>query len=194
MTSAGTGSGGSSPRDSTAKLARPRRPAGGRPERTGRGGSGGSSPRDSTAKLARPRRPAGGRPERTGRGGSGGSSPRDSTASLDIDGIRRELADAPDGGRLNTLGLGQVVSGPGALDCLADLVAGLRRPAGDVVLLAAATPISVDGRDLRTVIAEALEDRFAVRWVVVGPAGGDVHADEPTVAAAAAAAAGAGCV
>src|SRR5215469_15811065 len=194
MTSAGTGSGGSSPRDSTAKLARPRRPAGGRPERTGRGGSGGSSPRDSTAKLARPRRPAGGRPERTGRGGSGGSSPRDSTASLDIDGIRRELADAPDGGRLNPLGLGQVVSGPGALDCLADLVAGLRRPAGDVVLLAAATPISVDGRDLRTVIAEALEDRFAVRWVVVGPAGGDVHADEPTVAAAAAAAAGAGCV
>jgi glycerol-1-phosphate dehydrogenase [NAD(P)+] len=87
-----------------------------------------------------------------------------------------------------------VVSGSGALDGLADLVTRLRRPSGDVVLLAAATPVSVDGRDLRGVIEEALEDRFAVRWVVVGPAGGDVHADEPTVAAAAAAAVGAGCV
>lgn len=135
---------------------------------------------DGTAKLGGPKR--------------GGSSPRDGTAGLDIDGLRRELADAPDGGRLNPLGLGRVVSGPGALDALADVVAGLRRPAGDVVVLAAATPMSVDGRDLRAVIEEALEDRFAVRWVVVGPAGGEVHADEPTVGAAAAAAAGAGCV
>ena len=133
---------------------------------------------------AKPGRPAGGRPERTGR----------STAGLDIADLRRELADAPDGGRLNPLGLGRVVSGPGALDALADLVAGLRRPAGDVVVLAAATPMSVDGRDLSAVIQAALEDRFAVRWVIVGPADSDVHADEPTVAAAAAAAAGAGCV
>jgi glycerol-1-phosphate dehydrogenase [NAD(P)+] len=135
---------------------------------------------DGTAKLGGPKR--------------GGSSPRDSTAGLDIDGLRRELADAPDGGRLNPLGLGRVVSGPGALDALADVVAGLRPPASDVVVLAAATPMSVDGRDLRAVIEEALSDRFAVRWVVVGPAGGDVHADEPTVASAAAAAVGAGCV
>jgi glycerol-1-phosphate dehydrogenase [NAD(P)+] len=133
---------------------------------------------------AKPGRPAGGRPERTGR----------STAGLDIADLRRELADAPDGGRLNPLGLGRVVSGPGALDALADLVAGLRRPAGDVVVLAAATPMSVDGRDLSAVIQAALEDRFAVRWVIVGAADGDVHADEPTVAAAAAAADGAGCV
>ncbi|HEV2241744.1 MAG TPA: iron-containing alcohol dehydrogenase [Streptosporangiaceae bacterium] len=124
----------------------------------------------------------------------GTAKARAGPGGLDIGGLRRELADAPDGGRLNPLALGRVVSGPGALDALAALVAGLRRPAGDVVVLAAATPMSVDGRDLRAVIQAALADRFAVGWVVVGPAGGDVHADEPTVAAAAAAAAGAGCV
>jgi glycerol-1-phosphate dehydrogenase [NAD(P)+] len=129
-----------------------------------------------------------------GRSPRGNTAPRDSTAGLDIGGLRRELAGADDGGRLNSLALGRVVSGPGALDALADLVAGLRRPAGDVVVLAAATPMSVDGRDLRAVIQAALADRFPVGWVVVGPAGGEVHADEPTVAAAAAAAAGAGCV
>ena len=172
-------------RDGTAKPGRPRRPAEGGP---------GVVPRGSTAKLARPRRPAGGRPERTGRGESGGSSPRDSTAGLDIVGLRRELADAPDGGRLNPLGLGRVVSGPGALDALADVVAGVRRPGGEVVVLAAATPMSVAGRDLRAVIEGVLDNRFGVRWVAVGPARSEVHADEPTVAAAAAAAAGAGCV
>jgi glycerol-1-phosphate dehydrogenase [NAD(P)+] len=118
----------------------------------------------------------------------------DSGVGLDIVGLRRELADAPDGGRLNPLGLGRVVSGPGALDALADVVAGLRRPAGDVVVLAAATPMSVAGRDLRAVIEGVLDNRFGVRWVAVGPAGSEVHADEPTVAAAAAAAAGVGCV
>jgi glycerol-1-phosphate dehydrogenase [NAD(P)+] len=124
----------------------------------------------------------------------GTSKTRAGSGGLDIGGLRRELAGARDGGRLNPLSLGRVVSGPGALDALANLVAGLRRPAGDVVVLAAATPMSVDGRDLRAVIQAALADRFPVGWAVVGPAGGDVHADEPTVVAAAAAAAGAGCV
>jgi glycerol-1-phosphate dehydrogenase [NAD(P)+] len=146
----------------------------------------------------------------------------DAETGLDIDGLRRELAGAPDGSRLNPLGLGRVVAGAGALDALADVVAGLRRSGGDVVVLAAATPMSVGGRDLRTVVVEALGARSTVNWVVLGPggrpsewppggpvggltgrpAGGPagepaddvVHADEPTVAAAAAAAAGAGCV
>jgi glycerol-1-phosphate dehydrogenase [NAD(P)+] len=129
---------------------------------------------------------------------------------LDIDGLRRELAGAPDGSRLNPLGLGRVVAGAGALDALADVVAELRHPVGDVVVLAAATPMSVGGRDLRTVVEMSLGGSFAVRWVVIGPAvgpagtsangpadgppGGLAHADEPTVAAATAAAAGAGCV
>ncbi len=142
---------------------------------------------------------------------------------LDIDGIRRELAHAPDAGRLKPLGLGRIVAGAGAVDGLAEVVAGLARPDGSltpqlgdlpgpgtdlpragnglpppggavVVVLAAATPMSAAGRDLRTVVEQALDRSFAVEWVILGPDDGLVHADEPTVAAAVAAAAGAGCV
>ena len=63
-----------------------------------------------------------------------------------------------------------------------------------MVVLAAATPISADGRDLRGAVEQALDRSFAVDWVVLGPDDGQVHADETTVAAATAAAAGAGCV
>jgi glycerol-1-phosphate dehydrogenase [NAD(P)+] len=143
---------------------------------------------------------------------------------LDLDGIRRELADQA--GRLKPLGLGRVVAGAGAVDGLAEVVAALARagasespseragpgqpapgsalprtgnglppPGGaTVVVLAAATPMSVDGRDLRAAVEQALDRSFAVDWVVVGPDDGQVHADEATVAAATAAAAGAGCV
>ena len=114
---------------------------------------------------------------------------------LDIDGIRRELA--PDAGRLKPLGLGRVVTGAGAVDGLAAVLGtgtGLPPPGSGVVVLAAATPISADGRDLRTAVEQALGRGFAVDWVTVGPDDGQVHADEATVAAATAAAAGAGCV
>jgi glycerol-1-phosphate dehydrogenase [NAD(P)+] len=113
---------------------------------------------------------------------------------LDLDGLRRELAGVPDGSRLRPLGLGRVVSGAGAVDGLADVAAGLGRPGGEVVVLAAATPISAGGRDLRTVVEETLAARFIVRWVTVGPGDGAVHADEPTLAAAATATADADCV
>jgi glycerol-1-phosphate dehydrogenase [NAD(P)+] len=106
---------------------------------------------------------------------------------LDVDQIRRDLAAQGD------LGLGQVITGPGALDALAGLVSELRRPGGDVVVLAAATPITTGGRDLRAIVEEALGASAAVDWAVLG-ADGLVYADEPTVAAAASAAAGAGCV
>jgi glycerol-1-phosphate dehydrogenase [NAD(P)+] len=113
---------------------------------------------------------------------------------LDLDGLRRELVGVPDGSRLRPLGLGRVVSGAGAVDGLADVAAGLGRPGGEVVVLAAATPISAGGRDLRTVVEETLAARFIVRWVTVGPGDGAVHADEPTLAAAASATADADCV
>jgi glycerol-1-phosphate dehydrogenase [NAD(P)+] len=64
-----------------------------------------------------------------------------------------------------------VVAGPGALDALADVVAGLSRADGDVVVLAAATPMSAGGRDLRAVVEQALGAGFTVRWVVVGQSG-----------------------
>ena len=139
-----------------------------------------------------------------GAGGDGGlsdSGPGDGgrdAAGLDVGALRRELAGAPDRSRLNPLGLGRVVTGAGAVDGLAGVTAGLAKTGGEVVVLAAATPMSAGGRDLRAVVEQALGASFTVRWVVVGPAaaagGGLVHADEPTVAAAAAAAAGADCV
>jgi glycerol-1-phosphate dehydrogenase [NAD(P)+] len=139
-----------------------------------------------------------------GDGGPGDGGPGD--GGPDLGGLRRELAGAPDGSRLRPLGLGQVVTGAGTADGLAGVAAGLCRPGGEVVVLAAATPVSAGGRDLRAVVEEALSASFTVRWVIVGPGGapaggpgadpadGLVHADEPTVAAAAAAAARADCV
>jgi glycerol-1-phosphate dehydrogenase [NAD(P)+] len=127
-------------------------------------------------------------------GGSGGGLEPGEESGLDLGGLRRELAGAPHGARLRPLGLGRVVTGAGAVAGLADVAAGLGPPGREVVVLAAATPISAGGRDLRGAVEEALAARFAVRWVTVGPGDGAVHADEPTLAAAADATAGAACV
>jgi glycerol-1-phosphate dehydrogenase [NAD(P)+] len=114
----------------------------------------------------------------------------------DLDALRRDLG----GGGLRPLGLGRVVAGEGALDELAGLVAGLhgrgdvgRGDVGpeDVVVLAAATPMTAGGRDLRAAAEAALG---GARWAVLGPDDGAVHADGPTLAAAAKAAEGAACV
>jgi len=104
----------------------------------------------------------------------------------DLDALRRELG----GGGRRPLGLGRVVAGDGALDALPGLVAEFRGP-GDVVVLAAATPLTADGRDLRAAAEAALD---GARWEVLGPDDGAVHADAATLAAAAKAAGGAGCV
>jgi glycerol-1-phosphate dehydrogenase [NAD(P)+] len=112
----------------------------------------------------------------------------------DLGALRRELAEVPDSVRLHPPGLGRVVTGAGAVAGLADVAAGLGPPGGEVAVLAAATPMSAGGRDLRAAVEEALGTRFAVRWITIGPGDGVVHADEPTLAAAARAAAGAACV
>ncbi len=113
---------------------------------------------------------------------------------LDLDELRAKLA-AASGGPLEPLGLRRVVEGPGALDQLGDLLAAASGGAsGPVVVLAAATPMSVRGAGLRETIGPLIGSRSGFRWVVLGPASGSLHADEQTVAAARAAAAGAGCV
>ena len=104
----------------------------------------------------------------------------------DLDALRRELA----GGGLRSLGLGQVVAGEGAMDALPGLVEELGGP-GDIVVLAAATPMTAGGRDLRVAAEAALG---GARWAVLGPEDGAVHADASTLAAAAKAAEGASCV
>ena len=63
-----------------------------------------------------------------------------------------------------------------------------------MVVLAAATPMTVAGRDLQAEATEVIGRGFGVEWVTVGPPDGRVHADGPTVAAARQAVDGAGCV
>ena len=111
---------------------------------------------------------------------------------LDLAGLRGALADAPE--PFEPLGMAGLAVGPGALDRLGDVLAGLGAGAGDVVVLAAATPITVRGSGLRQAIEERITSRYAVKWVELGPADGSVHADEQTVATAARATAGAGSV
>ena len=113
---------------------------------------------------------------------------------LDLAALRAELAASPGAGRLQPLGLGRVIEGDGALDELARAVADFPRSGAGVVVLAAATPMRVAGWDLRAEATEVLGRGFAVDWATLGPADGQVHADERTVTAARQATAGAGCV
>ena len=113
---------------------------------------------------------------------------------IDLHALRAEFAASPGADRLQPLGLGRVIDGEGALDELARAVADFPRSGEGVVVLAAATPMRVAGWDLRAEATEVLGRGFAVDWVTLGPADGQVHADEETVAAARRATAGAGCV
>jgi glycerol-1-phosphate dehydrogenase [NAD(P)+] len=110
---------------------------------------------------------------------------------LDLAATASELAAAADQGTLQPLGLGRVIDGDGALAGLTAAVAARQRPGGPVTVLAAATPMTVAGRDLRAEITGLIGDP---EWVTVGPPDGHLHADEATVAAARAAVAGSGCV
>jgi glycerol-1-phosphate dehydrogenase [NAD(P)+] len=113
---------------------------------------------------------------------------------VDLDAVRAQLAAVKEDQLVHPLGLGVLADTRGAVSALPELVADLCPPGARVVVLAAATQIQMQARDLRQVIEEALGARFKVRWCVIGPADGRVHADEPTVAAAEAAATGAACV
>jgi glycerol-1-phosphate dehydrogenase [NAD(P)+] len=115
-------------------------------------------------------------------------------AAVDLEAVRRDLASGPDAGRVGPLGLRLLLQGMHAVDALPAVVADRCPPGSPVVVLAAATPIQIQEQDLRQVIEAALGRRFALRWCVVGPADGTVHADERTVATATAAASGAACV
>jgi len=118
---------------------------------------------------------------------------------LDLRALRGTLAEAgrrPDGTStsLQSLDMSEVIIGPGAVGRLGDMVGGLTDGAGEVVILAAATPITVRGSALRRVVESQITSRYALRWIVLGPAAGAVYADEQTVTAARKGAAGAGCV
>lgn len=104
--------------------------------------------------------------------------------------LRERLAAAPDADRLRPLGLGRLISGPDALAELPAAVAALVPAGAEVALLADRTPMRRGGEDLKPAVRALLEADFEVRPVETGPAAGDVHADEETLAALTAAAAG----
>jgi glycerol-1-phosphate dehydrogenase [NAD(P)+] len=97
-------------------------------------------------------------------------------------------------GSLLPVGMSEASIGPGVLGGLGDAVARFAGRPGELVVLAAATPISAAGTGVREVVEKRAGSGSALRWVVLGPADGCVHADERTVAAARRAAAGARCV
>jgi glycerol-1-phosphate dehydrogenase [NAD(P)+] len=120
-------------------------------------------------------------------------------ADFDLGALRDRLAAAVarssgTRGSLLPVGMSEASIGPGVLGGLGDAVARLAGRPGELVVLAAATPISAGGTGVRDVVEKQVGSGAALRWVVLGPADGCVHADERTVAAAGRAAAGARCV
>jgi glycerol-1-phosphate dehydrogenase [NAD(P)+] len=134
----------------------------------------------------------------TGTPARGTAAPK-TPVPLDLGALRGTLAEAgPRPGETSTslrpLEMSEVIIGPGAIGRLGDAAGGLGAGTGEVVVLAAATPITVRGSALRDVVESQIASRYPFRWVVLGPADGSVHADEPTVTAARQGAADAGCV
>jgi glycerol-1-phosphate dehydrogenase [NAD(P)+] len=114
---------------------------------------------------------------------------------LDLEAVRTALGGSAE--PLEPIGMSGLIIGPAALDRLGEVLGSPDSNAGrarDVVVLAAATPITVRGAPLRDAVTERISPHAGMAWTVLGAADGAVHADEHTVAAARTAAAGAGCV
>jgi glycerol-1-phosphate dehydrogenase [NAD(P)+] len=104
---------------------------------------------------------------------------------VDLAALRARLAQAPDADRLQPLGLGRIVAGPEALAELPGVLTELLgATAGPIALLTDATPMLRAGADLKSSVRALLEADREVRLVRAGPADGNAHADEATVAAA----------
>jgi glycerol-1-phosphate dehydrogenase [NAD(P)+] len=114
---------------------------------------------------------------------------------IDLGALRDRLAAAPDAACLQPLGLGRIVAGPDVLLSLREVTAELLEDdSGPVAVLADATPMLRDRADLKAAVRALLEPDREVIPVLVGPADGQAHADEKTVAAAGAGAEGASAI
>ena len=111
---------------------------------------------------------------------------------IDLDGLRRRLADDPTG-RRRPIGLGTVRIRPDALRHLADDVASVGHD-GPVVVVVDETPIQRAGRDLKADVAAILAERFPTTTITLRAPNGELHADADALAQADAGIAGAGCV
>ncbi len=119
------------------------------------------------------------------------------TDLFDLDALRRRLAAAPDGARLERLGLQTVVLGDDALAALPQVVADLvdaRRSEGPVGILSDRTPKLYRSADLLDHVTATLAAQCRVRSVALGTPGHPLHADEETLAKATRDGEGAACL
>lgn len=100
---------------------------------------------------------------------------------------------AADHGRAGSIGLSRILIGGDSLDQLPVAVARVAGP-GEIVIFEDATPMLIDGQDLKSRAAAMLARVGTARRVVLGPPDGALHADADAIAAAAEAAKGAGCL
>jgi glycerol-1-phosphate dehydrogenase [NAD(P)+] len=100
---------------------------------------------------------------------------------------------AAEHGRTGRIGLSRILIGGDSLDHLPAAVARVTG-SGEIVILEDATPMLIDGQDLKSRTAAMLARVGTARRVVLGPTDGGLHADSGAIAAAAEAAEGAGCL
>jgi glycerol-1-phosphate dehydrogenase [NAD(P)+] len=103
----------------------------------------------------------------------------------DLDAVRELVARAAPEENLKTIGIREIVHGPGALRHLANVVARLDVSRGSpVVVLTDGVAKLCGGRDVMDVAVESLATQWDVRPVVLPGADrdGEVHADEVTLA------------
>ena len=105
-----------------------------------------------------------------------------------LDDIRRLVSVEDPDGRLQSLGLGDLIIGPGVLDRVADAVADLvpadRQEQANVVLLVDATPIRREGVDVKALVENELASRFRVRRVVLSDGHAELHVTDEVVQSA----------
>jgi glycerol-1-phosphate dehydrogenase [NAD(P)+] len=113
----------------------------------------------------------------------------------DVAGMRAQLALAEEAAALQPLGLGGVMLGQGVLDRVAEVVAELRRPAGDIALIVDHRPMASANGEVKATVAAALTAAgLTVRPVPLGDERADVHADAKTLRQAVAESVGASLV
>jgi glycerol-1-phosphate dehydrogenase [NAD(P)+] len=113
----------------------------------------------------------------------------------DLAALRVRLASCPEAATLRPLGLGGLLLGAGVIERVADIVDEVRRPEGDVVLLADRRQMASAAGEVKAYVAGALEAAgLAVRHVTLGDAHANVHADPLTLRRGASEAAGASVV
>jgi glycerol-1-phosphate dehydrogenase [NAD(P)+] len=116
-------------------------------------------------------------------------------AVRDLDGLRRQLDEAPDSPALRPIGLGRVLLGAGVLESVPEQVAEVRIEDAEVAVLADCRAMAGAVPDLKTGLDALLREAdIPTRRVTIGDGSARVHVDAATIEDAVAACAGASVV